>query len=289
MDLPPAVEPVDVPATIDVACQSSPRSIVPDKIESLCSNVAQPYPRTRQADVDIKVVENAVFLLKSVEANAEEREQVRSELTKMKAKEVKKVCSLLNVTMGNAGKAALIERLVAYSEMGLLKSGQYNADEALKVLTYVTPEVKGELDKLPDFKAVEERKWSKKLSGVMTSIEYMNIYVYLVERRSKTLSDRQEANFKSLKGYSYFASGWVENTWITEVGYSYRYVRGYVYQSYPSPTRRPYEVYVCLNASGKVFSGKCKCVAGLGESCSHVAASFFHTKSSCGKERAFTG
>ena len=50
-----------------------------------------------------------------------------SKLAKMKVKDVKKVCSTMKVTISTAGKTALIERLVTYSEMGLLESGEYTA------------------------------------------------------------------------------------------------------------------------------------------------------------------
>ena len=90
------------------------------------------------------------------------------------------------------------------------------------------------------------------------------------------MSERQEANYKSLKGYFYFSSGWVEKVWVTEVASSFIYTRGLVYQSYPSASKQPYPVYACLSSTGKVFKAQCKCVAGLGESCSHVTALLFY-------------
>ena len=53
------------------------------------------------------------------------------------------------------------------------------------------------------------------------------------------------------------------------------YFCGLVYQSYPSPSKEPYPVYACVGSTGNIFSAACKCVAGLGESCSHVAALLF--------------
>ena len=73
----------------------------------------------------------------------------------MRMKDVKKVCSsTLKVTISTAGKTALIERLVTYSEMGLLESGEYCPAMALKAMSYVTEEVQ---DKLCQFFEVSSR------------------------------------------------------------------------------------------------------------------------------------
>ena len=61
-------------------------------------------------------------------------------------------------TMGNAGKSALIERLIAYSDIGLLKTGEYSPELALDTLSYITPEMQQSLEKLPSFRAVAETK-----------------------------------------------------------------------------------------------------------------------------------
>ena len=108
---------------------------------------------------------------------------------------------MLNVMMGTAGKAALIKR--SYSEMGLPGSDQESiilTEEAARVLTYVTPEIEQELKDLPKFQAVPEKDWGKQFSEVLSKMSFMDIYVYLVERRSKTMTVRQQGNFKSLKG-----------------------------------------------------------------------------------------
>ena len=40
-------------------------------------------------------------------------------------------------------------------------------------------------------------------------------------------------------------------------------------------------VYVCLDVTGCVYNARCPCVAGRGESCSHVAALLFYLLDSC--------
>ena len=212
--------------------------------------------------------------VRALRTREEGNEELKARLQKMKVKDVKKVCSTLKVTISTAGKHALIERLVTYSEVGLLESGEYCPAMALKAMSYVTEEVQDKLSQLPKFSAVPEEKWGKGLR-VLERLTYMDVYVYLVERKSSTLSGRQEANFKSLKGYSYYSSGWVENVYVCRIDESLLYFRGLVYQSYPSPSKEPYPVYACVGSTGNIFSAACKCVAGLGESCSHVAALLF--------------
>ena len=159
----------------------------------------------------------------------EGNEELKARLQKMKVKDVKKVCSTLKVTISTAGKTAVIERLVTYSEIGLLESGEYCPAMALKAMSYVTEEVQDKLSQLPKFQAVDlpEEKWGKDLR-VLERLTYMDMYVYLVERKSSTLSDRQEADFKSLKGYFYYSSGWVENAYVCRMDESLLYFRGLV-------------------------------------------------------------
>ena len=148
--------------------------------------------------------------------------------------------------------------------MGLLESGVYSAAHALDTLSYVTPEVQETLSALPKFSSLPEKEWTKDLT-VLKRMMYMDVFNYLVERKSSTLSDRQEANYKRLKGYSHFASGWVENVWASDVKKSgLLYFRGLVYQSYPSSSKHPYTVYACLGTTGKVLSAECKPWQGLG-------------------------
>ena len=107
-------------------------------------------------------------------------EELKARLQKMKVKDVK-VCSTLKVTISTAGKTALIERLVTYSEMRLLESGDYCPAMALKAMSYVTEEVQEDkLSQLPKFQAMPEEKWGKDLP-VLERLTYMDVYVYLVE------------------------------------------------------------------------------------------------------------
>lgn len=220
--------------------------------------------------------------------------------------ELKELCQRLGIKVGKANKSTLVQRLLAYGELGLLEKGRLDSQEAAKVVSYLSDDVKGALDRLPPFESGDlSGLWSKKLSGVLQSLTYTQIYTYLVELRAKSDDDRQRQSFKSMKGYSYFASGWVENVWLcrphdaftssSSVGSSQAepapalaersmlFSKGYVFQSYPSREKHAYSVFVCLDATGRIYTAKCPCAAGLGESCSHIAALLFFLLDCCEK------
>ena len=77
-------------------------------------------------------------------------------------------------------------------------------------------------------------------------------------------------NYKSLQSYKYFTAGWViEHKWM--VFPDCTLVIGKVNHSYALSTS-PLQPWVVINNSGTVICGHCTCMAGLGETCSHVGA-----------------
>uniref|UniRef100_A0AAV2JB71 SWIM-type domain-containing protein n=1 Tax=Knipowitschia caucasica TaxID=637954 RepID=A0AAV2JB71_KNICA len=82
-------------------------------------------------------------------------------------------------------------------------------------------------------------------------------------------------NKMSLEAYIYFQSGWVENILCHFIPQT----RHTLLLANVKPSQRvndqPHKPWVALTAEGKVTAGHCTCMAGLGESCSHVAALLF--------------
>ena len=308
--------------------------------------------------------------LKSLEGASEDgKREAKRLLSSLKLPEIKGLCRELNVTMGKATKASLVERLASYGEMGLLTKGRLDEEETLQKLSYLSEEMRAVLDQLPAFDSSKlSSLWTKSLPKI--KVTYGSVYSYLVELRSKTDDDRQKKSFKSMKGYSYFTSGWVENVWLCEPPVSVAenphnhqadatndergsasvvsndergsasvgsndergsvsvvsndergsvsvvsndergsasvvsndergsvsvvsndeggsasvaksapqlvYLKGFVNKSYMSKEKRAYTVYVCLDTRGRIYNAQCPCVAGLGESCSHIAALLFY-------------
>ena len=197
-----------------------------------------------------------------------EEETVRSKLECGTVPVLRGICKVLKISHSNKKKSELIDALVGYAVTGLGGSARAQATPQPEALT---TEVEADLKRLVSFESLTS--WSK--HNLIKSMEYDNIFSYLVEMRAASADDRKKNSFKSLKGYGYFSSGWVVNVWMAspdEQLPNYVYVRGHVYQSYPSRTASPYIVFVCMSREGEIYKGKCGCAAGLGESCSHVAA-----------------
>ena len=77
-------------------------------------------------------------------------------------------------------------------------------------------------------------------------------------------------NFKSMQSYKYFTSGWViEHKWKTYNDVSL--ITGKVNHSY-SVSSTPLQPWVIAKHNGAVVCGYCTCMAGLGETCSHIGA-----------------
>lgn len=77
-------------------------------------------------------------------------------------------------------------------------------------------------------------------------------------------------NYKSLQSYKYFTAGWViECKW--KVFPECCVVIGKVNHNYALSASH-LQPWVVINNSGVVICGHCICMAGLGETCSHVGA-----------------
>ena len=95
------------------------------------------------------------------------------------------------------------------------------------------------------------------------------MYHYLVHTASFH-SNEEMKNYKSLQVYKYFVDGWVlETAW--KVFTDIFLLVGKVRHSY-AIRETPLKPWVAIKKNGIVQFGHCTCMAGLGETCSHVAA-----------------
>jgi len=81
-------------------------------------------------------------------------------------------------------------------------------------------------------------------------------------------------NYRSLEAYNFFQSGWVQTV------YHCKTVTGnFVFKAAVRPswrvTEEPHHPWVATTPTGCVIAAHCDCMAGLGETCSHVAALLF--------------
>lgn len=101
---------------------------------------------------------------------------------------------------------------------------------------------------------------------------YPDLYHYLIYSTSFVTLDEVK-NYKSLTAYKYFIDGWVLETHWKSYSEIFLLV-GKVKHSYSS-SKLPLHPWVALRMNGTVEFGHCTCMAGLAETCSHVAALLF--------------
>lgn len=100
-------------------------------------------------------------------------------------------------------------------------------------------------------------------------IRYPDLYHYLIYTASFKTKEEVK-NYKSLEAYKYFIDGWVLETSWKLFGDVFLLL-GKVKHSY-ALRETPLRPWVAIKKSGTVECGHCTCMAGLAETCSHVAA-----------------
>ena len=83
--------------------------------------------------------------------------------------------------------------------------------------------------------------------------------------------------YKSLDGYNFFVNGWVTN--ISVICRQVTRAKVFILMALVKHSQRltapPLKVWVAIKQQGEVLCAHCICMAGLGETCSHIAALLF--------------
>jgi putative phage-type endonuclease len=115
------------------------------------------------------------------------------------------------------------------------------------------------------------KQWSDDMK-LWPPLEFGDIYIYLIE--SKACDKEQMKCYKSLEGHVYLSNGWVSTVFHSKPQSELHFLKAYVRPS-QSVNDKEHCAWVCVDSSGCVKAGGCSCVAGKGETCSHVAAVLF--------------
>ena len=106
-------------------------------------------------------------------------------------------------------------------------------------------------------------------------VEYPDIYNFLIENPSLYTGESLKA-YNSLDAYNYYVNGWVRNVTVFKVPAS---IDAYVILGEVRHSQRvsvtPLKPWVAIRKDGAVLLGHYTCMAGLGESYSHIAALLF--------------
>ncbi|KAG8198011.1 hypothetical protein JTE90_001851 [Oedothorax gibbosus] len=135
------------------------------------------------------------------------------------------------------------------------------------------------LDKIRSINGVDPYSLTKdskeklKLSVLFPNIAYMDVVNYLVYGVSAYTAECFKF-YKSLEAYNQFACGWVSDVSSTKIN-GLCLVLGKVRHS-QSLSDKPVQPWVIATVDGVIESAHCTCMAGLGESCTHVGALLFY-------------
>ena len=111
---------------------------------------------------------------------------------------------------------------------------------------------------------------------------YPDIFNFLAFHPSE-LSSKDLNDYKTSKAYSYHSQGWVSTLDFHNISGSSKYC---VLKGTCRPSQRindiPHKLWVYIQKqSGKVVSSHCTCMAGMAQTCNHVAAALFRLEASC--------
>nr|XP_054928796.1 uncharacterized protein LOC129385755 [Dermacentor andersoni] len=108
---------------------------------------------------------------------------------------------------------------------------------------------------------------------LLPTVTHADIVNYLVLSTSHVTLQQMKA-YKSLEGHNYFTSGWVKSIAAKQLASERVIVLSEVNHS-QRLREVPLKVWILAKADGTVGTAHCTCMAGVGEACSHVAATLF--------------
>ena len=168
-------------------------------------------------------------------------------------------------------KKELVDRVFAAVENGVQPVKKVVETESDLITDY-----KNNL-KIDDFPIPDPFKiphgWMEEDEGMTfwPMLSYPDIFNFLMfypsELGSKDLSD-----YKNSKAYSYYKSGWLQPLQYHNLsGSKYCFIRGQC-RKYQSIKDSFHKLWIILEKTAKTRTCHCTCMAGIGETCNHVAA-----------------
>ncbi|XP_061151792.1 uncharacterized protein LOC133165904 [Syngnathus typhle] len=108
----------------------------------------------------------------------------------------------------------------------------------------------------------------------LPDLSYPDIYNYLVDSPSPYTGKDLKA-YKSLDAYKYFTAGFMHDGLIWQIPNKNRFLLMTKVKHSQRMNDPPLRPWVAIAKDGQILCCHCTCMAGLGETCSHSAASLF--------------
>ena len=83
------------------------------------------------------------------------------------------------------------------------------------------------------------------------------------------------SNYKNSKDYPYYESAWLQPLYFHEVSGSKHCTFKEEYKQSQRKSKINHELWIIMERSSKIRSCHCTCMAGMGQSCNHVAAAMY--------------
>ena len=195
---------------------------------------------------------------------------------KLTVHELKKICGQLGVAVAGR-KGDLLARVCSCLEISTC--GQADSADDVDFRWKPSPfdaDTKQKYDALGKLSDMGG-SWTSDLSSVPPSFSLDKIKAYLIDSPEKTFDQQSVRAYKSLRAWSLSQEGHILMMSINPnlENKEFLVVRGYCIPS-QATGKNAYPVHVCLGkVTGSVYGAECRCVAGMGECCSHVAALLF--------------
>ena len=118
--------------------------------------------------------------------------------------------------------------------------------------------------------------WMEEEEGMIlwSILLYPDIFKYLMFNPSE-LASEDLSDYKDSKAYSYYKSGWLHPLKFHNLsGSKYCIFKGECKHS-QAVSSPPHKLWLILEKSGKIKSCHCTCMAGMSQTCNHVAAAMY--------------
>ena len=210
-----------------------------------------------------------------------------ADVKKLSMAELRNLCRSVGIELsGRKTKADLFELVCQH--FGISTSG--DTDDATQPsaekpsLAGLPADVREAYGKLPSFTRITSG-WSVAALCSIPHFDIESVKSYLLSSPDKSFEGESLRAYKALRAYQLFDERHLHdleaNLWTG--GTHFYFVRAKCWPSQDT-TKSAYKCIVCIDRKeGRCFGARCRCVSGLGEACSHVAALLFALDEFCSR------